>query len=115
MKLKNIAGILTLGLVMFLLGSCQKVLSGTGYVYDKTTHKPIEGALVRAFLDTPSPDALVMSTYSKADGGYYVYTQPYTCSGTCPKVVVEISKSGYVGAIVKSPNNDTTYLVPASR
>ncbi|MBN2614196.1 MAG: hypothetical protein JXR71_00755 [Bacteroidales bacterium] len=110
MKLKTAAGIIILGLGMILLGSCQKVLSGTGYVYDKSTRKPIDGAMVRAYLDTPSPDAYVMTTYSGTDGGYYVYTQPYTCTGTCPKVIVEISKTGYNAAIVSSPNNDTTFL-----
>lgn len=106
--------ILALGFLLIIAalitGGCQKIISGTGYVYDYKTRQPIEGAEVRAYLDHPSPDALVMTTQTQANGSYYVYTQPYSCSGTCPKIVVEIIKQGYQSAIVQSPNNDTTFL-----
>lgn len=105
-------GLLFIGL---FLSSCQKVISGTGYVYDSVSRQPLEGVLVRAYLDHPSPDAFVMNTKTTVNGAYYVYTQPYSCSGTCPKLVVEIIKNGYQSAIVESPNNDTTYLVKTSR
>ncbi|MBN2639210.1 MAG: hypothetical protein JXR65_09015 [Bacteroidales bacterium] len=114
MKLKRVAFFIILILTGILFSSCQKVISGAGYVYDSNTRQPIEGALIRAYLDHPSPDAFVMNTQTQSDGGYYVYTQPYACSGTCPKIVVEIIKNGYESAIVESPHNDTTYLVRSS-
>lgn len=95
----------------FFLSGCQKVISGTGYVVDKSTLQPIQGALVEAYLGNPSPDALQMSTQTNAQGAYYVYTQPYTYSGTYPTLYVNISMKGYQGAYVRNPHNDTTYLV----
>jgi len=115
MKKNRLSGVILLFAAILLLGSCQKKLTGAGYVFDKTSRQPIEGALVQAYLDHPSSDARVMSTYTAANGGYYVYSQPYSCTGTCPEIVVEISKDGYETEIVRSPNNDTTYLVKSAR
>lgn len=93
------------------MSGCQKIISGTGYVYDKSTRLPIEGAIVEAYLNHPSTDALIMSTQTDAKGSYYVRSQPYSNTGTRPDLYVGISKSGYQGQYVKNPNNDTTYLV----
>lgn len=112
--MKRLPGVLVvLVLVFWLLASgCQKVISGTGYVYDKSTGLPLQGATVDAYLGSPTTDAGFMTTQTDAKGGYYVHSQPYKCTGTCPDLYVSISKSGYHGQYVKSPHNDTTYLVP---
>lgn len=109
-KLSGISILIVLSLVLFLSG-CQKVISGTGYVYDKSTGLPIQGATVNAYLGSPSTDAMFTSTLTDAKGSYYVRSQPYSCTGTCPALYVGISKSGYTGQYVKNPHNDTTYLV----
>ncbi|MBE0650268.1 MAG: carboxypeptidase regulatory-like domain-containing protein [Bacteroidales bacterium] len=95
----------------FFMSGCQKTISGTGYVYDKSTKLPIQGANVIAYLNSPSSDAAFMSTQTDAKGSYYVRSQPYSSTGTRPDLYVSISKPGYQGAYVKNPNNDTTYLV----
>jgi hypothetical protein len=95
----------------FFLSGCQKTISGTGYVYDKSTGIPLPGATVIAYLNNPSNDAIIMSTQTDAKGAYYVHSQPYSCTGTCPDLYVSITKTGYQGVYVKNPNNDTTYLV----
>ena len=114
MKKIHLAGILMLGFMLLVFAGCQKKLTGTGYVYDQETRKPLEGALVEAYLDHPSPDARFMRTLTSNDGSYYVFTQPYSCSGTCPNIVVEIGKTGYKTAFKENPNNDTTYLVKST-
>lgn len=98
---------------LWLLASgCQKIISGTGYVYDKSTGLPLQNATVNAYLGSPTADAGFMTTQTDAKGSYYVRSQPYSCTGTCPDLYVSISKSGYQGQYVKNPHNDTTYLAP---
>ncbi len=99
-----------LSLWLFMSG-CQKTISGTGYVYDKGTGVPIADATVDAYLNHPSADAIIMVTQTDAKGAYYVHSQPYSCTGTCPDLYVKIFKLGYQEQYVKNPDNDTTFLV----
>lgn len=112
--MNRLAGVSIVAVLVFwlLVSGCQKVISGTGYVYDKGTGRPLQGATVTAYLGSPTPDAGIMTTQTDSKGAYYVHSQPYSCAGTCPDLYVSISKSGYTGQYVKNPNNDTTYLVP---
>ncbi len=98
-------------LLWFFVSGCQKTISGSGYVYDKSTHQPIQGAVVTAYLNAPTTDNVFGGTQTDAKGSYFVQSPPYSCTGTCPDLYVSIAKTGYQGAYVKNPNNDTTYLV----
>jgi len=112
MKRLSVGSIVAVVALWLLVSGCQKIISGTGYVYDKSTRLPLQGATVNAYLGSPTADASFMTTQTDAKGSYYVHSQPYSCTGTCPDLYVSISKSGYQGQYVKNPHNDTTYLVP---
>ncbi len=111
MKFKRITGLILILLFTFSLWSCQKAVSASGYVVDSTSKFPLNNVLIEAFLNHPSPDAFVMRTRTNQEGAYYVYTQPFPCTGTCPELVVQISLDGYQPQTIKNPHNDTTYLV----
>jgi len=105
--------ILFISLTMVVLGlsSCQKNIRGNGYVFDKQSGLAIEGATVRAYLEHPSPDTYQMQTNTDKHGSYFVNSQPYACSGTCPDLYVSIVANGYQLEYVKNPHGDTTFLL----
>jgi hypothetical protein len=103
--------ILLLGIVALLFfASCEKTISGNGVVMDKTSGMPLKEATVNAYLDHPSPDTYQMQTTTDDQGRYFVSSDPQVCTGSCPDLYVEIYKDGYSSAIVKNPDNDTTWL-----
>jgi hypothetical protein len=91
--------------------SCQKIISGNGYVYDKSSRQAIAGAKVMVYLEHPSPETLQMQTETDNKGAYMAASMPYTCTGTCPDLVVSIVADGYQSEYVRNPNGDTTFLV----
>ncbi len=99
--------------MVFLFLSCQKTISGNGVVIDKDSGLPLKGVSVDAYLEHPSSDTFQMHTETDANGNYFVYSNPQTCTGSCPDLYVEIIMTGYSSAYVKNPHGDTTFLVPA--
>ncbi len=101
--------------LIFLVGiisfsSCQKTISGNGYVFDKEKGVPVVGASVSAYLDHPGSETLQMQTETDKQGAYIVASQPYACTGSCPDLVVSIVADGYQSEYVRNPHGDTTFL-----
>jgi len=92
------------------LSSCEKTISGNGYVYDKVSQQPIAGATISVYLEHPSPDTFQMETETDNNGAYYAFSNPYSCTGSCPDLVVRIVADGYQLEYVRNPNGDTTFL-----
>ncbi len=97
--------------VSISLSSCQKIISGNGYVYDQVSKQPIAGATILVYLEHPSPETMQMQTETDSKGAYTAASMPYACTGTCPALVVGIVANGYQSEYVRNPNGDTTFLL----
>lgn len=111
MRIKILSQIIVIILFTFLFSACQKIISGHGYVYDKSSGQPIAGAGIMVYLEHPSPETLQMQTETDKKGAYTAASMPYACTGTCPDLVISIVANGYQSEYVRNPNGDTTYLV----
>jgi len=101
-------------MLVLLVSSCQKTISGNGVVMDKDSGLPLKSVSISAYLDHPSPDTYQMSTVTDAKGSYVVYSAPQVCTGSCPSLYVQIVMAGYKSEYVKNPHGDTTYLLKTS-
>ena len=76
--------ILALLLAIAVLGSCDCVISGEGYVYDAASGKPLVGATVE-FLNT------LESGHTDSTG----FFELYSVTGFCPHIAYRVSIPGY--------------------
>ena len=99
--------------IVFAIGlsSCEKVISGNGYVYGKPDRQPIAGAAITVYLEHPSSETVQMYTETDQQGAYKAFSNPYVCTGTCPDLVIRIEADGYQSEYVRNPNGDTTFLL----
>ncbi len=111
MKNRSIFRFIFLMIVVAGLSSCQKIISGKGYVYDQVSKQPIAGATILVYLEHPSPESMQMQTETDSKGAYTAASMPYACTGTCPALVVGIVANGYQSQYIKNPDGDTTFLV----
>lgn len=105
------AALATLVCLTLTISSCDCITEGNGVILDSDTNNPLDSVAVKFYINKAKSDFYESEMLTDSTGAFYGSTG-LTGGGinSCPDLVIEISKTGYLTEQITNPNNDTIYM-----